>query len=117
MEYCPEVFDKLDVVVDGGIKRGTDVAKALGLGAEAVDIGRAAIFGLGAGGVERVERVFEILRDEISTAARLLGAAKVTDLGPLHVNSRAVERDIYGGPANMPGIEGAMKGLWVKAKL
>jgi isopentenyl diphosphate isomerase/L-lactate dehydrogenase-like FMN-dependent dehydrogenase len=42
---CPEVFEKLDIVVDSGIKRGTDVVKAVG-------IGRAALFGLGAGGTE-----------------------------------------------------------------
>lgn len=116
-KYCPEVFNKLDVVVDGGIKRGTDVVKALALGAKAVGIGRAALFGLGAGGIRGVERVLEILRDETATATRLLGAAKVTDLGPIHINTRAVERDIYDGPANLPGIEGAMKGLWAKAKL
>ncbi|KIX99181.1 uncharacterized protein Z520_04757 [Fonsecaea multimorphosa CBS 102226] len=116
-KYCPEVFSKIDVVVDGGIKRGTDVVKAMALGAKAVGIGRGALFGLGAGGIEGVERVLEILRDETATAARLLGAAKVTDLGPLHINTRAVERDIYDGPANLPGLEGAMKGLWVKAKL
>jgi len=116
-KYCPEVFKKIDVVVDGGIKRGTDVVKALALGAKAVGIGRAALFGLGAAGPEGVERVLEILRDETATACRLLGVAKVTDLGPVHVNARAVERDIYDGPANLPGIEGAMKGLWVKAKL
>ena len=112
-KYCPEVFSKLDVIVDGGIKRGTDVVKALALGAKAVGVGRAALFGLGAGGIEGVERVFEILRDETATATRLLGAAKVTDLGLVHINTRAVERDIYDGPANLPGIQGAM----VKAKL
>ena len=56
---CPEVFDKIDVWVDGGIKRGTDVVKALCLGAKAVGIGRAALFGLGAGGVPGVERVLQ----------------------------------------------------------
>lgn len=116
-KYCPEVLTKLDVVVDGGIKRGTDVVKALALGAKAVGIGRAALFGLGAGGIDGVDRVLEILRDETATATRLLGAARVTDLGPVHVNTRAVDRDIYDGPANLPGLEGAMKGLWVKAKL
>jgi isopentenyl diphosphate isomerase/L-lactate dehydrogenase-like FMN-dependent dehydrogenase len=116
-KYCPEVFKKIDVVVDGGIKRGSDVVKALALGAKAVGVGRAALFGLGAGGIQGVERVLEILRDETATAMRLLGAAKVSDLGPLHINTRAVERDIWDGPANLPGIEGAMKGLWVKAKL
>jgi isopentenyl diphosphate isomerase/L-lactate dehydrogenase-like FMN-dependent dehydrogenase len=57
--YCPEVFEKVEVWVDGGIKRGTDVVKALCLGATAVGVGRAALFGLGAGGVEGVERTFE----------------------------------------------------------
>lgn len=116
-KYCPEVLTKLDVVVDGGIKRGTDVVKALALGAKAVGIGRSALFGLAAGGIEGVERVLEILRDETATACRLLGAAKVSDLGPIHVNTRAAERDIYDGPANLPGHEGAMKGLWTKSKL
>lgn len=58
-KYCPEVFQKVDVLVDGGIKRGTDVVKALCLGARGVGIGRAALFGLGAGGVAGVERTFE----------------------------------------------------------
>lgn len=113
-KYCPEVLKRLDVVVDGGIKRGTDVVKALALGAKAVGIGRAALFGLGAGGIAGVERVFEILRDETATATRLLGAARVTDLGPVHVNTRAVERDIYDGPGDLPAASG---GLWTKSKL
>ena len=58
-KYCPEVFDKIEVWVDGGIKRGTDVVKALCLGARGVGIGRAALFGLGAGGKEGVARVLE----------------------------------------------------------
>lgn len=58
-KYCPQVFDQIEVWVDGGIKRGTDVVKALCLGARAVGIGRGALFGLGAGGQEGVERTFE----------------------------------------------------------
>jgi isopentenyl diphosphate isomerase/L-lactate dehydrogenase-like FMN-dependent dehydrogenase len=58
-KYCPEVFSRIEVWVDGGIKRGTDVVKALCLGAKAVGVGRAALFGLGAGGVEGVHRTFE----------------------------------------------------------
>lgn len=58
-KYCPEVFDKIEVWVDGGIKRGTDVVKALCLGAKGVGIGRPPLFALGAGGIEGVERVFE----------------------------------------------------------
>lgn len=58
-KYCPEVFDTIDVWIDGGIKRGTDVVKALCLGAKAVGVGRAALWGLGAGGWKGVDRTFE----------------------------------------------------------
>ena len=58
-KYCPEVFSKIEVWVDGGIKRGTDVVKALCLGAKGVGVGRAALFGLGAGGQAGVERMLE----------------------------------------------------------
>ena len=63
-KYCPEVFSKLEVLVDGGIRRGTDVVKALCLGARGVGIGRAALWGLGAGGPEGVERTLESLSHE-----------------------------------------------------
>ena len=53
------MFQTLDVLVDGSIKRGTDVVKALCLGAKGVGIGRAPLWGLAAGGVEGVERTFE----------------------------------------------------------
>lgn len=93
--WCPEVLSRLEVFVDGGIKRGTDVVKALCLGATGVGLGRAPLFGLGAGGTEGVERVLEILKAETETAMRLLGVEKISDLGTKHVNTRAVERDIY----------------------
>ncbi|ORY62174.1 FMN-dependent dehydrogenase [Pseudomassariella vexata] len=111
-KYCPEVFDKIEVWVDGGIKRGTDVVKALCLGARAVGIGRAALYGLGAGGQQGVERTFEILKAEIETCMKLLGAKSVSDLGPQHINSRMVERDIYDGDAGLDTT-----GLWTKSKL
>jgi L-lactate dehydrogenase (cytochrome) len=85
-KYCPEVFDKIEVWVDGGIKRGTDVVKALCLGAKAVGMGRNALFGLGAGGTEGVERVYEILKAEIETTMRLLAVERIEDLGPQHVS-------------------------------
>jgi len=111
-KYCPEVFSRIEVWVDGGIKRGTDIVKALCLGAKAVGVGRAALYGLGAGGTEGVERTFEILKAETETCMRLLGVEKVSELGPKHINSRAVERDVYDGHA---GLEN--NGLWVKARL
>jgi isopentenyl diphosphate isomerase/L-lactate dehydrogenase-like FMN-dependent dehydrogenase len=58
-KYCPEVFDTIEVWVDGGVRRGTDIVKALCLGAKAVGVGRAALWGLGAGGWKGVDRTFE----------------------------------------------------------
>ncbi|KAI9792966.1 MAG: hypothetical protein M1816_001288 [Peltula sp. TS41687] len=86
-KYCPEVFEKLEVWVDGGIRRGTDVVKALCLGARGVGIGRAALWGLGAGGPKGVERTFEILKSEMETCMRLLGVNTVAQLGPQHVSA------------------------------
>jgi L-lactate dehydrogenase (cytochrome) len=100
-KYCPDVFDRIDVWVDGGIKRGTDVVKALALGAKMVGIGRAPLWGLGAGGQEGVERVFEILKAETETCMRLLGVERVEELGLRHVNAKRVEQEIYDGPANL----------------
>lgn len=116
-KYCPEVFDKIDVIIDGGVKRGTDVVKALCLGAKAVGTGRGPLFGLAAGGIEGVERVLEILRDETATCMRLLGVERVDQLGMQYINTRAAERDIYDGPSNLPGLKDAVQGLWTKAKL
>ncbi|KAK8125349.1 Cytochrome b2 [Apiospora kogelbergensis] len=111
-KYCPEVLNKIEVWVDGGIKRGTDIVKALCLGAKAVGIGRAALFGLGAGGQAGVERVFEILKAEMETCMKLLGAKDISALGPQHINARMVERDIYDGAAGLDKM-----GLWTKSKL
>jgi L-lactate dehydrogenase (cytochrome) len=84
--HCPEVLEKVELWVDGGIKRGTDVAKALCLGAKAVGVGRAALWGLGAGGKEGVEKMFEILKAETKTCLRLLGVGRVEELGLWHVS-------------------------------
>ncbi|KAL1955642.1 hypothetical protein VTO42DRAFT_8375 [Malbranchea cinnamomea] len=111
-KYCPEVFNRIEVWVDGGIKRGTDVVKALCLGAKAVGIGRNALFGLGAGGVEGVERVLQILASETETAMRLLGVEKVDDLGMQHINARAVEQQIYDGPSGLDAL-----GILLKSRL
>ncbi|KAK3363118.1 FMN-dependent dehydrogenase-domain-containing protein [Lasiosphaeria hispida] len=110
-KYCPEVFDIIDVWIDGGIRRGTDVVKALCLGAKAVGVGRAALWGLGAGGWQGVDRTFEILQGEIETCMKLLGAKTISDLGPRFINSRVVERDIFDGDAGLD-----RSGLW-RAKL
>ncbi|KOS16818.1 Cytochrome b2 [Escovopsis weberi] len=111
-KFCPEVFDKLEVYVDGGIRRGTDVVKALCLGAKAVGVGRAALYGLGAGGQAGVERTFEILQDEMARCMRLLGVDKISQLGPRFLNTRRVERDVFD-----MGLGLDTSGLWTKSKL
>lgn len=92
---APHVFDKLEVYVDGGIKRGTDVVKALCLGAKQVGIGRPALFALAGYGSAGVSRVLEILEQEISTAVRLLGCNSLAELGPDHVNTRQLDLLVY----------------------
>lgn len=93
-KYCPEVFDKIEIYIDGGVKRGTTIVKALCLGAKAVGIGRAALFGLAGYGEEGVGRVIQILREEIETCMRLLGVNSVKDLGLKQVNTSAIEDSI-----------------------
>lgn len=71
-KYCPEVFDSIEIWVDGGVRRGTDVVKALCLGAKAVGIGRPPLWGLGAGGWKGVYRTFESKTSTISTLVSFL---------------------------------------------
>ena len=75
------VAGRVPVLVDGGIRRGTDVAKALALGASAVLIGRPYVWGLAVGGADGVRFVVEVLRTELEMAMGLLGAATLADLG------------------------------------
>ena len=70
------------IVLDGGIRRGTDVIKALALGASAVAIGRPHLYGLAAAGADGVQRVVELLRAELDLAMALVGAPTVSALGP-----------------------------------
>ncbi|KAL4883127.1 FMN-dependent dehydrogenase-domain-containing protein [Aspergillus karnatakaensis] len=85
--HCPYVFKKCDVIVDGGVTRGTDVVKALSLGARAVGIGRPFLYAL-ALGEEGVNRAIHILRQEVETAMALLGVTQVGQLGPEYVAVR-----------------------------
>lgn len=74
------VGDQVEVLLDGGIRRGGDVVKALALGARAVMIGRAYLWGLGAAGQSGVENVLDIMRGGIDSALMGLGRASVADL-------------------------------------
>jgi 4-hydroxymandelate oxidase len=79
-EVVQAVGDRLDVLVDGGIRRGTDVIRALALGARAVLIGRPVVNGLAVGGAEGVQRVLDILLAEFDNALGLVGAPRAADL-------------------------------------
>jgi isopentenyl diphosphate isomerase/L-lactate dehydrogenase-like FMN-dependent dehydrogenase len=76
---------RVEVWFDGGIRRGTDIAKAIALGAHAVLAGRAPVWGLSAAGEEGARDVLAILREELEIALHLLGAASPAALGPQHV--------------------------------
>ena len=84
IDVLPEVVEAVDgraeVFVDSGIRRGTDVVKALALGARACLIGRPYLFGLAAGGQAGVARVLEILRAEIEQTMALVGCSTLTDI-------------------------------------
>jgi 4-hydroxymandelate oxidase len=71
---------RIPVIVDGGIRRGTDILKALALGATAVQIGRPYLYGLGVAGAEGVARVVRILRDEFESAMLLAGCWSLTSI-------------------------------------
>jgi L-lactate dehydrogenase (cytochrome) len=79
------VGDRLELIVDGGIRRGTHVIKALALGANACSIGRAYLYGLAAGGQEGVERAIGLLRAEVERSLALLGCRALAELRPSHV--------------------------------
>ena len=89
LDALPEVVEAVDgrveVYLDGGIRRGTDVAKALALGARATLAGRAVLWGLAVGGEEGARHVLELLRDEIRLALALLGCTSPEEIRREHV--------------------------------
>ncbi len=81
-EVVAAVNGQAEVLMDGGVRRGTDIVKALCMGARAVLVGRAYAYGLGAAGQAGVTRALEILRTEVERTMRLLGCASVAELNP-----------------------------------
>lgn len=81
------VGDTVELIVDGGIRRGTHILKALALGANACSVGKAYLYGLAAGGQRGVERVLTLLRTELERDMALLGCRTLSDLGSRQVQS------------------------------
>jgi (S)-mandelate dehydrogenase len=99
LDYCVSAMDvlpeiaaavgkRISIFVDGGFRRGTDVLKAVALGAHGVMTGRATLYGLAANGERGVERALEILTTEMDRAMGQLGVNSLADLGP-HIVRRA----------------------------
>ena len=84
-EVVAAVNGQCEILLDGGIRRGTDIAKALAMGARAVLIGRAYAYGLGAGGQAGVARAIQILRADLIRALKLLGCPSVAELDESYV--------------------------------
>jgi glycolate oxidase len=93
LDVMPEVIEavagKAKVWVDGGFSRGTDVVKAIGLGADLVGLGRLYCYGLAAAGAAGVTRVLEILENEVISCLGLLGVTRFAEIGPGHLHRGA----------------------------
>jgi len=79
-EIVEAVGDQLEVLLDSGVRRGSDIVTALALGARAVLVGRAHLYGLAAAGEAGVRHAIDILGHELRTTMALSGAARITDL-------------------------------------
>lgn len=92
LESLPEVLDGVDgeipVLIDGGIRRGTDIFKALALGADAICIGRPYLWGLGAFGEQGVTRVLALLRSELKRIMQFAGTTSLAAIGPEYLVTR-----------------------------
>ena len=109
MDILREVVDavdgKADILLDGGVQRGADVAKAVAMGVRAVAIGKLQGWGLAAAGAEGLTRVLEILEDELIVAMALMGVTSIDQLGPQYVCEAEATADPHEMSAwvNMPG--------------
>ncbi|KAL5117903.1 hypothetical protein ACEQ8H_004222 [Pleosporales sp. CAS-2024a] len=93
--YCPEVLTKLEVFLDGGLRDGSDVLKALCLGATAVGVGRPFLYALGAYGSKGVEKCVDVLAEELQLGMRLLGITSLDQCNPDLVNASRLLNDMW----------------------
>ena len=107
------VGTRLEVMLDGGFRRGTDIAKALALGARAVALGRAPLYGLAAGGERGAMRVLEIFRTELDRTLALLGCPSIDELSPSFLHEPA--REAQAAPS-APAGERPHEGLQVSRR-
>ena len=91
LEVADGVKQRIPVLIDGGFRRGTDIFKALALGATAVMVGRPYIWGLAAFGQPGVETVLDILRRELRMVMRQAGTVRIVDINRAHVIDRRTD--------------------------
>lgn len=90
--------NKIEVFIDGGIRRATDIIKALCLGAKGVGIGRPFLYAMSAYGLPGVDRAMQLLKDEMEMNMRLIGCNSVDQLGPEFVDTRGLSMHSTGVP-------------------
>ncbi|KAF2096598.1 hypothetical protein NA57DRAFT_43132 [Rhizodiscina lignyota] len=89
-KQCPEIFERMEVYVDGGIRRGGDIIKALCLGAKAVGMGRTFLYSLNYG-TEGAEHLVDILKDEMESVMKLIGIKNLSQVHPRLLNTSDVD--------------------------
>lgn len=96
--------NKLEVFIDGGVRRATDIIKALCLGAKGVGIGRPFLYAMSAYGLDGVDRAIHLLKDEFEMNMRLIGATKISDLNPSFVDTRSLGNHTTVVPSDTLGL-------------
>ncbi|KAL4999435.1 hypothetical protein BDV10DRAFT_184327 [Aspergillus recurvatus] len=92
--FCPEVLKRVEVYLDGGVQRGTDVIEALCLGATGVGLGRPLLYALSGYGTEGVNKALQVPSDEVETNLRLMGVVDASELNLSFANTTRLERDL-----------------------
>jgi len=113
IEVLPEVVEavsgRAEVIIDSGFVRGTDILKAIALGARAVGLGKLQVWAMAAGGEEGLVRMLQILKDEISASMGLLGVTKLEELSSAYLHP-ARETKFAGEFSPFPSIEKLIMG-------
>ena len=96
--------NRIEIYVDGGIRRSTDIIKALCLGAKGVGIGRPFLYAMSAYGLPGVDRAMQLLKDEMEMSMRLIGCSSVDQLNPTLVDTRGLSMHSISVPTDTLGL-------------
>ena len=86
---------RFQLFVDGGIRRGSDIFKAVALGATAVGIGRPYLYGLASYGEEGIKKVLQLFKEELVMTMKLMGTPSIKNIGPEHVDVNSLSRHTH----------------------